>query len=440
MLATSIAHLVLALSLTPELAASFSSVETIAEQSASIGACEQQARRQNGVRNFRDHSDDLGRAPRPEAIHVSMPQEPGAGALAFSWMTDYHTLASQVQIGFSPGEWSHTIEGESFNFRGINRDRSDSRRVHEVHVCGLPAGRYLYYRVGGEGAWSDASRVRVGVAPGANERWTAVLTGDSRSNRAEWAAVAAAIAEVNPDVLLLNGDLVGDGRVQRYWDWWFEDAADLFASTVVLPVPGNHEYDALNFEALFALPRDEENFIFQLGRLTILGFDDYFSPEAMQRIVRPRLLGMLNEVRDAERLMVINHQPWYSTGDHGSDRHLRGAMLDLLDAWVPELVVNGHDHHYERSYPIRYDERAADGAPGTTFVVSAGAGANLHDGGDAWFSAVQEATHHFLVMEVEGLRIQIEARRLDGSVIERFVIDEGHPTLAPRGAAFPNER
>jgi alkaline phosphatase D len=42
-----------------------------------------------------------------------------------------------------------------------------------------------------------------------------------------------------------------------------------------------------------------------------------------------------------------------STTDNGCDAGIRQAWLPLFDEYQVDLVVNGHDHDYERSYPVR---------------------------------------------------------------------------------------
>jgi hypothetical protein len=74
----------------------------------------------------------------------------------------------------------------------------------------------------------------------------------------------------------------------------------------------------------------------------------------------------------------------FSSSVHGSDADVlaaRGALVPLYDKYSVDLVINGHDHDYERSKPLRAGTPPS-GAPvvgqGTTYVVSAGAGADAY--------------------------------------------------------------
>ena len=55
--------------------------------------------------------------------------------------------------------------------------------------------------------------------------------------------------------------------------------------------------------------------------------------------------------------MAIWHHPLFSSGEHGSSAATKALWEALQDAGA-EIVVNGHDHDYERFAP-----QAADGAP-----------------------------------------------------------------------------
>lgn len=73
---------------------------------------------------------------------------------------------------------------------------------------------------------------------------------------------------------------------------------------------------------------------------------------------------------DAECTLAYWHHPRFSSGYHGDDESV-GPLWDLLEADSAELVLSGHDHHYER-----FAAMAPDGAPDPDgirqFVVGTG--------------------------------------------------------------------
>ena len=59
--------------------------------------------------------------------------------------------------------------------------------------------------------------------------------------------------------------------------------------------------------------------------------------------------------RDIDWIVVCMHQVAISTADqfNGADLGIRQEWLPLFDRYGVDLVVCGHEHHYERSHPIR---------------------------------------------------------------------------------------
>jgi alkaline phosphatase D len=63
--------------------------------------------------------------------------------------------------------------------------------------------------------------------------------------------------------------------------------------------------------------------------------------------------------RSVDMIVVFMHQCAMSTSVHGngSDLGIRQAWLPLFDKYEVDLVLSGHEHDYERTYPVRgYDE------------------------------------------------------------------------------------
>lgn len=109
--------------------------------------------------------------------------------------------------------------------------------------------------------------------------------------------------------------------------------------------------------------------------------------------------------------VVALHHPPYSSGRHGSTPGARRKLEPLVRRYGVDLVLAGHDHHYERTHPI-------DGA---TYVVSGG-GCKTTSVGRSDFTAVAESTLQFLYVAVRGDRLVGTSIRPDGSVADRFAL------------------
>jgi 3',5'-cyclic AMP phosphodiesterase CpdA len=107
--------------------------------------------------------------------------------------------------------------------------------------------------------------------------------------------------------------------------------------------------------------------------------------------------------------IVALHHPLYSSGEHGSTPGAEDRLEPLLARHHVDLVLSGHDHHYERTHPRN----------GVTYIVSGG-GCKRTAVGHSDYTAVASSTLQFVAVEIQGDRLLAESIRPDGSVVDRF--------------------
>jgi Purple acid Phosphatase, N-terminal domain/Calcineurin-like phosphoesterase len=83
----------------------------------------------------------------------------------------------------------------------------------------------------------------------------------------------------------------------------------------------------------------------------------------LQTLWLERTLAEYRRSRDVDMIVVFMHQCALSTSapGNGSDLGIRRAWLPLFDKYEVDLVLSGHDHDYERSYPVRGYDKGAHG-------------------------------------------------------------------------------
>lgn len=363
-----------------------------------------------------------GTRPAPHAIRIGAPTEDLSTSLAFGWMTDDRTLASSVEVQAPDGTITR-ITGESFSWSSLTAT-PPRRRMHEVHVCGLQPHTAYTYRVGGEAHWSPWKTIRTLPPAGSDAPWKAIIFGDSRSSTRVFGQLAQQVAQRAPDVVFFPGDIVGDGRQQVLWDPWFAAGTPMLESTIFIPVIGNHEYQGEPYFGQFALPNDERYFLLPIGRTHWAAWDDDGTITRLLNFILPRTAALFSRIpADVERLILLHHQPMYSASGHGSDRNLREHVLPWVEQLVPDLVFNAHCHNYERSCRIAGDTCVDADTPGTRYIVSAGAGANLRPAGREWFTHYAQSSYHFVELTIEGTKIDAQVHAIDGSIIESWSLE-----------------
>lgn len=360
---------------------------------------------------------DLEGADAPVNLHLTFPTEDPSNAIAVQWVTGPSTRVSQVKLGQSPDALTEIWHGHNFTHRQL-----ESRRVHEVHLCGLEPGRTYYYEAGGPGAWREGSFT---TAPPLNstEEFTFAVTGDSRSADYQlWSDTLQATDGLGVDMMLFSGDMVELGLLQAQWDGWFNAGDPYMARMPFIPANGNHDLLSLNYLAHFALPRNEENFHYRYGNALIISLNDFpaMDPQAIRGRTKEYLEATLKAHEDAQWKFIVNHRPFFSASTrHGSTITLQEEWMPFIDRYGVDVVFNGHDHNYERSRPIRNMEVVPMGQ-GTVYVVAAGVGAPLYDNGSQWWTETSEKVPSYAVVRVADKRLEFTAYRLDGTVLDQF--------------------
>ncbi|GAA4634020.1 metallophosphoesterase [Actinoallomurus vinaceus] len=223
--------------------------------------------------------------------------------------------------------------------------------------------------------------------------------------------VTTAVERVAPLFHLMNGDLcyanLATDRL-RTWSDWFDMTTRSARFRPWMPAVGNHENELGNgpigfaaYQTYFALPGnggDAETgglwYAFTVGsvRVVSLANDDVVYQDAGNSYVRgysggaqrrwlEAELARTRANRDIDWIVVVMHQVAISTADHpgnGADLGIRQEWLPLFDKYGVDVVVCGHEHHYERSHPIRghasNDTMTPDPAATATDVVDTGKG------------------------------------------------------------------
>jgi hypothetical protein len=147
-----------------------------------------------------------------------------------------------------------------------------------------------------------------------------------------------------------------------------------------LPVPGNHDYDTPGAAGYFdyfgpaAGPRGAGYYQRTLGEWQVLLINSNIAAQAgtpQYEFVRQALA-----LPERRCQMAIWHHPVFTSGPNGPTTAMR-QMLALLNDRGVDVVVNGHEHFYER-----FSRQDAEGRPTETglrqFIVGTG-GAPLYN-------------------------------------------------------------
>lgn len=390
--------------------------------------------------------------PSPRGVHVSFGADPRTQATV-AWHTDgLEDPGTAVEWGIdaSLGTQVSGVGGPAPEGVGVV--------LHEVHLDGLPADADIFYRAGSAGAWSPVRSFR--TAP-VSSRFRFTVFGDHGTKPAAQRTTSLVTA-TDPDLHLIAGDISYANDEPEIWNDWFEQTESLFATTPVMPAPGNHDTEttqtgngAVAYRARFALPGNELFYSFDYGRVHFAIFHSTY--EADPGVMPEQLVFLENDLREAaarrdagelDFLIVVQHHPlWANHRDQDLMRHYLERRANpplilleehMLVRYGVDVLIAGHNHHYERTKPMAYgtatDQRTTgyDDPAGYIEIVTGGGGTGLYefrDPGDFpdW-SAAHARRFHFVQFDVDGPSMTVTAFATDedaGEVLDTWTLRAG---------------
>mmetsp|Transcript_11870 Transcript_11870/g.33483 ORF Transcript_11870/g.33483 Transcript_11870/m.33483 type:complete len:754 (+) Transcript_11870:189-2450(+) len=303
-------------------------------------------------------------ACKPEQLHVSVHRQ--KNTLLFFWATSKRTDESCVKFSTDKSNlWQQSCQDGDKQFRHGYRSY-DSPWLHEMEVYGFWCGKKYFYRVGGkDGGWSDLfSFVTRPCEPDADIRFVSVGDQDVTSGTRR---VVDRILDMNQGYhfLLQLGDLsYADGDLDM-WDKFGERVEPVAARLPGIYAVGNHEDDGRGrgFDAYLTRWRngegDDDEFWWSVDfgpvHIAVLSSEHDYGSRS------PQLRWLEADLREANEagnrllrpwIFVAVHRPMYTSGAHGSNTRMRRTVEPLLEKYGVQIVLTGHDHDYERIYPM----------------------------------------------------------------------------------------
>jgi hypothetical protein len=370
-----------------------------------------------------------GPDPTPRLLHLGLVGDPKTSVVVQWRTTDEITKAGQVRYAeganLTADQLTQTVTGIDFAFKPTG---SEIYRQHQGHLCGLTPGTtysYMAGSVGADGSEHFSPVYTFHTAPDVVAHPDAEVVfgfvGDSRGGYDVWQQVLGQIQQRVPDLILFSGDAVTLGITQYEWEDFLSRAEPLFATTPVISANGNHEGNAPNYYAQFALPGDQQNFGVDYGfaHITVAN-DTPEDPNAINGAFKDAISQDFTASDNARWKLFMHHQPiWSASTRHGSSTTLQAAWQPVIDAHHIDLVLNGHDHDYEVTKPLvgMNVQTGTAALTATVYVVAGGAGAELYPNGNQFWTDYSESTYSAAMIHVRHDTMTMDAFRPDGTPI-----------------------
>ena len=193
-------------------------------------------------------------------------------------------------------------------------------------------------------------------------------------------ATADLVAGTPGTVFTAGDNVYPDGTADQFRDCYGPTWGRFLDRT--RPAAGNHDWDTkrlagyLDYFGTNAAPDGKSWYSYDLGawHIVVLDSDCGSVGGCGADLPQGRWLATDLAASRAGCTLAIWHHPRFSSGEHGNDADVAPFWRALYDAGA-DLVINGHDHDYERFAPQDPDGRVDQARGIREFVVGTGGAA-----------------------------------------------------------------
>jgi hypothetical protein len=326
---------------------------------------------------------------------------------------------------------------------------------HRVAVHGLQPKTLYQYSLADEtsdgwGPWQSVT-----TAP---ERFSTVrflYLGDAQTGLERWGRLLASAVLRHPstDFILLAGDLVDRGNERSNWDHFFLRAAGVFDRLPLMPCVGNHEYLDVGprlYRAFFELPRNGPRgfapdlaYQFEAGDACFAVLDSTLTAydETAARQQAEWLDQVLAQTRATWKFVMLHH-PIYPSHPWRDLPALRQRLVPIFDRHHVDFVLQGHDHAYQRTYPLRGNARARAPSGGTIYLTAVSGDKFVEHTMRDYVEVGQSGVSTYQTFEINPIsnRLTYRASTEDGRVLDELSIVKDRPARGLNQALMRSPR
>jgi len=318
---------------------------------------------------------------------------------------------------------------------------------HTAVLSDLDAGTHYRYRIRSDGvqvAGGPDFYFRTAPEPGANAPVRLIVWGDSGKGDSAQMTVAGALVADSADVALHVGDIVYPSGEAHYYDpRFFTPYAPLLRRTPMWVVAGNHDVaNTQSFLDAWYMPSNpvdgsEFYYSFDFGDVHVMAIN---SNAGLTSAVKNWIAADLQATTRRWKIVFLHHTIYSCGNYHGSSSSLINALTPLFDAGGVDLVLTGHDHHFERSFPLRGGQ-VADAwmdpdyvqPHGTVYVVTGGGASPRTTGSGCTHTARALGISHYSRLTIQGDLLTLEAVNTSRVVVDRMTLSkQGAPPPPPQ--------
>jgi LysM repeat protein len=299
----------------------------------------------------------------------------------FTWYTTQASASSDLQVIEKTDEEEPSFEN-AIKFAGSYQRSTNAPEfvVHKAKATGLMPNTEYQFRVGDADLdlWSDVGTFETADDDGI---FTFINLADSQAKSEMEAVLSSETFEKayetveDSEFMVINGDIVDTGMNENQWGWVLDHSDDTLLNTTFVAAAGNHDEDPESFiehfnldtpdgsstetGAYFSYDYENTHFIILNNNEDSQDFRN-FSPEQIAWLKAD--VKAAKKDKEIQWIIAVMHKGPYTTSNHATDDDImdengvREKVVPIFNELGIDLVLQGHDHIYARSKPIKNGE------------------------------------------------------------------------------------
>ncbi|MEE2614213.1 MAG: metallophosphoesterase family protein [Verrucomicrobiota bacterium] len=376
--------------------------------------------------------------PKPDQIVLTWANDPTTSQ-TIQWRTDETVNKSQLQWikkndynRFQPGT-PKTIDAVTSEMLNTNYVNDPKIHRHTVNLTGLEPNTTYLYSVGLNSAnsWSELSEFK--TAPNKTEPFSFVYMGDAQNGLDGWRSMITGAFRKRPNAAfyIMAGDLVDRGNEIDDWDNMLHQARDIYDRRPLIPAIGNHEIQGghpTTYLKLFDLPKNgpekiepERCYTFKYSNAEFFILDTTLAPK-----LQTEWLEKVLSTSTATWKFAVYHHPAYSSEPARDNKKVRNLWTPIFDKYHLDMALQGHDHAYLRTYPMKGQKRVATAKEGTYYIVSV-SGTKFYEQDPRDYTEVgftNTPTFQILDILIDGNKLIYKAYDAEDKIRDEIVIEK----------------
>lgn len=370
----------------------------------------------------------------PERIILNLTETP-YNSIAITWQSNLKYKNPQVQYAVST-KWIEFKEKLiSVNAETDSLTFEDGKKVYYYSTIlkDLSENTVYVYRVGSDSLWSEWNQFR--TANKNNVPFKFIYFGDPQNDlREDVSRIFREAFRKAPDAAfwLFVGDLTNEPE-DNQWKEWFEASGFIHRMIPSVMAVGNHDLtietvdgkkkrinDYVLWKKMFTLPENGiDNMKESVYYVDYQGVRFIFLNTNYNLEEQANWLNKILSTNKNKWTIVVYHHPVYSTGEGRDNKKIRDAFMPIFDKYKVDLVLQGHDHTYARTYRIKGGEINPEG----TIYITSVSGPKQYKPNPMYSNLIEKLgsfTQLFQVISIDEHKLIYDSFTASGELFDHF--------------------